>query len=96
MKPKLQLPNYTKQDKENSRRMSIFRKYEKLMKAARSAKEDYLDCKGKNTFNLDEENRGALSRLIVIFKADALENWNNAEALRKEYPFLNEMIRLKK
>jgi len=88
--------NLTKQDSENIRRMSIFRKYQKLMKEARSAKEDYLNCKGKNTLNLDEESKGALARLIITFKADALEYWNKAEALRKEYSFLNEMIKVKK
>jgi len=88
--------NLTKQDSENLRRMSIFRKYQKLMKDARSAKVDYLNCKGKSTLNLDEENKQALARLIVTFKADALENWNNAQALIKEYPFLSEMIGLKK
>jgi hypothetical protein len=34
--------------------------------------------------------------LIVIFHQDALKYWNKAEALRNEYPFLNEMIKLKK
>lgn len=88
--------NLTRQEKENSRRMNILWKYEKLMEKARSAKEDYLECKGKNPLNLDDKNRIALAKLIVIFKADALEYWNKAEALREEYTFLNEMIRLKK
>ena len=92
----IQYPNYTKQEKENVRKMNIFFHYEKLMKDARSAKEDYLECKGKNPLNLDDKNRIALAELIVIFKADALEYWNKAEALRNEYSFLNEMIRLKK
>ena len=92
----IQYPNYTKQEQENVREMNIFSNYEKLMKDARSAKEDYLECKGKNPLNLDDKNRIALAELIVIFKADALEYWNKAEALRNEYPFLNEMITLKK
>ena len=92
----IQYPNYTKQEQENVREMNIFSNYEKLMKDARSAKEDYLECKGKNPLNLDDKNRIALAELIVIFKADALEYWNKAEALRNEYPFLDEMITLKK
>mgnify|MGYP003648090015 FL=1 len=83
----IQYPNYTKQEQENVREMNIFSNYEKLMKDARSAKEDYLECKGKNPLNLDDKNRIALAELIVIFKADALEYWNKAESLRNEYPF---------
>ena len=60
------------------------------------SKEDYLLCKAKNTENLDNKNRIALTKLIVIFKEDALKFWNKAEALRNEYPFLNEMIETKK
>ena len=92
----IQYPKYTKQEKENVRKMNIFFHYEKLMKKARSAKEDYLECKGKNPLNLNDKNRIALAELIVIFKEDALEYWDKAEALINEYPFLNEMIRLKK
>ena len=88
--------NLTRQEKENSRRMNILWKYEKLMKQAKTAKAEYLECKGKKTSHLDAKNTIALAELIVTFKADALEYWNKAEALRKEYPFLNEMIRLKK
>ena len=86
------LPKYTAQEKENSRRVTIFWKYEKLMKQANDAKVDYLQCKGKNPLNLDDKNRIALAELIVIFKEDALMYWNKAEALRNEYSFLNEMI----
>jgi len=89
-------PKYTKQEQENVRKMTIFFKYEKLMKDAKKAKSEYLECKGKNPLNLDDKNKVALAELIVIFKADALEYWNKAESLRNEYPFLNEMIRLKK
>ena len=92
----LSIPKYTKQEKENSRRMTQFFKYKELMKQARSSKEDYLLCKAKNTENLDNKNRIALTKLIVIFKEDALKFWNKAEALRNEYPFLNEMIETKK
>ena len=87
---------YTKQEKENSRKVNIFWKYEKLMKDAKKAKADYLECKGKNPLNLDDKNTIALAELIVIFKEDALEYWNKAEALRNEYTFLNEMIKRKK
>lgn len=88
--------NLTKQEKKNLRQVNIFRKYEKLMEKAKAAKADYLECKGKNTLNLDSKNRIALARLIETFKADALEYWNKAEALKEEYTFLKEMIRLKK
>ena len=92
----IQYPKYTKQEKENVRKMNIFFHYEKLMKKARSDKEDYLECKERNPLNLNDKNRIALAELIVIFKEDALEYWNKAEALRNEYPFLNEMIKRKK
>jgi hypothetical protein len=88
--------NLTKKDSETMERMSIFRKHERLMKDARSDKENYLNCKSKNTLNLDEKNRVALSQLISTFKENALENWNKAQDLRREYTFLNEMIKLKK
>ncbi len=87
---------YTKQEKENSRKMNIFFYYEKLVKKAKSNKEDYLLCKGKNPLKLDDKNRIALANLLVIFRADALEYWNKAEALRDKYSFLNEMIKSKK
>ena len=90
------LPKRTKQEKENSRRMNIFWKYEKLMKDAKKSKVEYLECKGRSSSHLDEKNRIALAELIVIFKADALEYWNKAQALRNEYPFLNRMIETKK
>ena len=86
----------TKQEKENSRRVNIFWKYEELMKDALKCKAEYLECKGKSDLHLDEKNRIALAELIVIFKADALEYWNKAQALRNEYPFLNRMIETKK
>jgi len=86
----------TNQEKENSRRMNIFWKYEKLIFNAKKCKSDYLDCKGKSSLHLDEKNRIALAELIVIFKADALEYWNKAQALRNEYTFLNKMIETKK
>lgn len=86
----------TKQEKENARRVNIFWKYEELILAAKNAKSDYLDCKGRSSLHLDEKNRIALAELIVIFKADALEYWNKAQALRNEYPFLNKMIETKK
>jgi len=86
---------YTKQEKENSRKVNIFWKYEKLMKDAKKAKSDYLECKQKNPLNLDYKNKIALAELIVIFKKNALEYWNKAEALRNEYTFLNEMIKRK-
>lgn len=92
----LKTPKYTKQEKENARRMHQYFRYEKLMKQARSAKEDYLDCLAKDPKNLDEKNRIALGKLIVIFKENALEYWNKAEVVRNEYPFLNEMIKSKK
>ena len=92
----IQYPKYTKQEKENVRKMNIFFHYEKLMKKARSDKEDYLECKERNPLNLNDKNRIALAELIVIFKEDALGYWNKAEALRNEYPFLNEMIKRKK
>jgi len=86
---------YTKKEKENSKRMNIFFKYDYFMKEAIKAKDDYLECKGKNPENLNDKNRIALAELIVIFKEDALEYWNKAEELKKQYSFLNEMIRLK-
>jgi len=92
----IQYPKLTKQEKENSIKVNIFWKYEKLIKDARSAKKNYLECKEKNTLNLDDKNRIALAELIVTFKVEALEYWNKAESLRNEYPFLNEKIKLKK
>mgnify|MGYP003652798630 CR=1 FL=1 len=86
----------TKQEKENSRQVTIFFKYEKLMKEAKKSKADYLYCKAKDPLNLDDKNRIALSNLIIIFKEDAIAYWNKAEALRNEYPFLDEMIASKK
>jgi hypothetical protein len=93
---KIQYPQYTKQEKENSRKVNIFWKYEKLINDAKKAKANYLKCKSKSPLNLDDENRIALAELIVIFKKDALEYWNKAEELIIKNPFLNEMIRLKK
>ena len=87
---------YTRKEKENSKRMNIFFKYEYFMKEAKKAKADYLECKGKNPIKLDDKNRIALAELIVIFKQDALNYWNKSEELKKQYSFLNEMIRLKK
>tara|TARA_R110000764_G_scaffold227080_1_gene317033 strand:+ start:786 stop:1079 length:294 start_codon:yes stop_codon:yes gene_type:complete len=92
---KINTPSYTKQEKENSRKMHQYFRYEKLMKQARSSKEDYLECLEKDPKKLDEKNRIALKNLIVIFKADALEFWNKAEALKNEYPFIDEMIKNK-
>ena len=93
---RINTPSYTKQEKENAKKMHQYFRYEKLMKKARSNKEDYLDCLAKDPKNLDDKNRIALGKLIVIFKADALEYWNKAEVVRNEYPFLNEMIKSKK
>ena len=92
----LKIPKYTKQEKENAKRMHQYFRYEKLMKQARSNKEDYLDCLAKNPEKLNYKNRIALADLIVIFHQDALKYWNKAEALKNEYPFLNEMIKSKK
>ena len=93
---RINTPSYTKQEKENAKKMHQYFRYEKLMKQARSNKEDYLECLAKNPEKLNYKNRIALADLIVIFKEDALEYWNKAEALKNEYPFLNEMIKSKK
>tara|TARA_R110002167_G_scaffold346192_1_gene556713 strand:- start:261 stop:560 length:300 start_codon:yes stop_codon:yes gene_type:complete len=89
-------PIFTKKEKENSKKMRLFLKYEYLMKEAKKSKDDYLLCKSKNPLNLDEKNKIALAELIVIFRADALDWWNKSEDLITEYPFINEMIKLKK
>lgn len=90
------LPKTTKQEKENRRQVIIFKRYEQLMKDAIQCKAEYLECKGRDSLNLDDKNRIALAELVVIFKADAIEYWNKAQALRSEYSFLNEMIENKR
>ena len=90
------LPKTTKQERENRRQVVIFWRYEELIKDALKCKAEYLECKGRNSSHLDDKNRIALAELVVMFKSDALEYWNEAQALRNKYPFLNEMIESKR
>ena len=85
----------SKQDLRNMKKYELFKKYESLILDAKSSKIEYLELNKKSPLNLDEKNKIALAELIVMIKEDALKYWKEAESLRSQHPFINEMIKLK-
>ena len=77
---------YTRQEQENSRKMTIVRKYKALMTKANEAKATYIELKAKDASGLTEANKEALKSLTASEYNDALEYYNKAQELKSINP----------
>lgn len=77
----LKLPAYTKQDKENSQAMAIYRKYEGYLKLAKENKSDYLDAKAMQK----ERTSDAIDKIVEMYKKSAIEYWEKSQKFLEEY-----------
>lgn len=77
----LSIPAYTKQEKENSQAMAIYRQYEKYLRLAKKDKEDYLDAKAMQK----ERTSDALDKIVAIYKKSAIEYWEKSQKFLEEY-----------
>jgi hypothetical protein len=76
----------TKIEKENVRAMFFYNKYKSYLKEAISNKQDLiLVRKALKRNEMDSKNHTAAMELEVIFKADAIENWNLAQVELEKY-----------
>ena len=76
----------TKIELENVQAMAFYNKYQSYLKQANSNKEDLMQIRSSlKSGNLDLKNRTAALQLEIIFKADAIENWNLAQAELSKY-----------
>jgi hypothetical protein len=76
----------TRNEKENVQSMFFFRKYKKYLAKAHSNKQDLiLVRKSLKRNEMDSKNHTAAMELEVIFKADAIENWNLAQVELEKY-----------
>ena len=77
---------YTRQEQENSRKMTIVRKYKALMTKANEAKATYIELKAKDASGLTEANKESLKSLTASEYNDALEYYNKAQELKSINP----------
>ena len=76
----------TKTEQENVQSMSLHNKYKSFLKSAESNKQDLMKIrKSLKSGNLDLKNTSAALKLEIIFKADAIENWNLSQVELKKY-----------
>ena len=76
----------TKIEKENVQAMFFYKKYESYLKEANSNKQDLIIVRASLKRNaMDSKNHSAALDLEVIFKADAIANWNLAQVELQKY-----------
>jgi hypothetical protein len=79
----------TRNEKENAQSMYFYKRYKKYLAIAHSNKQDLILVRASLKRNqMDSKNTKAALELEVIFKADAIENWNlSLEELKKYNDF---------
>ena len=77
----LTMPAYTKQEKENSQAMAIYRQYEKYLRLAKKNKEEYLDAKKLQ----QERTSDSLDKIVALYKESAIEYWEKSQKFLEEY-----------
>ena len=76
----------TRNEKENVQAMFFYKKYESYLKEANNNKQDLIIARKVLKRNLiDSKNYTAALELEIIFKADAIDNWNLAQIELKKY-----------
>ncbi len=72
---------YTKQEKENSQSMAIYKKYEKYLELAKENKSDYLDAKKLQKVSTSE----SFDKIVEMYKKSAIEYWEKSQKFLEEY-----------
>ena len=85
----------TRQEKVNTKKVTVFKKYEKLMKDAHKEKADYQWFKSRKADGLDVEGAAALERCKETAKSYAIKYWNEAQEMIATHSFLPSMINRK-
>ena len=76
----------TRNEKENVQAMFFYKKYESYLKEANNNKQDLIIARKVLKRNLiDSKNHTAALELEIIFKADAIDNWNLAQVELQKY-----------
>jgi hypothetical protein len=71
---------------ENVQAMAIYSKHKSYLIQANKYKQDLIKIRScLKLGNLDFKNRSAALNLEIIFKADAIENWNLAQVELEKY-----------
>ena len=82
----LTLSKITKSESENMQAASIYKKYERCLDQATQDKKDLiLVRKALKRGEMDSKNLASALELEVIFKSDAIENWNLAQVELQKY-----------
>ena len=73
-------------ERENVQAMFFYGKYKAYLKEAVSNKKDLIHVRKSLKLNkLDSKNLAAALELEIIFKSDAIENWNKSQIELKKY-----------
>jgi hypothetical protein len=76
----------TKIESENVQAMFFYKKYQSYLKDANINKKDLIQVRASlKSGRLDLKNNTAALELEIIFKADAIENWNLAQMELQKY-----------
>lgn len=83
----------SKQDFMNAKEMIPFLKWKDLMKKAKGYKSTYLELKNNPVDHLTDRNKSALSECITYERSKAMDFYNKAEQVKKDFPHIIEMIK---